>query len=249
MTGTKQHPWRGIIKGILPPKLRSWLRERVPFLTGSAPARVRWGNLRRTEPFSRHFGYDRGVPVDRLYIERFLQQHAADISGRVLEIKDSGYTNRFGGVRVHTADVLDIDRDNPHATIFADLNTDSIPAEQFDCIVFTQTLHLIYDFRAALLSLRNGLKPKGVLLLTVPGITPVSLKIRHTWYWSFTAASIERLIAETFPGCEYEIEQHGNVLAAISALEGLASHELTTAELSVADPAFPVIVTARVLKN
>src|SRR3990170_7811785 len=51
--------------------------------------RVRFGDLRGVEPISREFGFDRGLPVDRHYIERFLSAHSSDIRGRVLEIGDN----------------------------------------------------------------------------------------------------------------------------------------------------------------
>ena len=50
------------------------------------------GTLRRTRPLSNDFGYDRGTPVDRYYIERFLAQHRSDVRGRVLEVKEPIYT-------------------------------------------------------------------------------------------------------------------------------------------------------------
>ena len=59
--------------------------------------RVRFGDLRRLTPISRYFGFDRGLPVDRYYIERFLARNASEIAGRVLEVGDDGYTRRFGG--------------------------------------------------------------------------------------------------------------------------------------------------------
>ena len=31
-----------------------------------------WGNLRRLRPFSVYYGFDRGTPVDRYYLDRFL---------------------------------------------------------------------------------------------------------------------------------------------------------------------------------
>src|SRR6266511_3377036 len=79
-----------------------------------APGRsLRWGNMRRLRPVSDRYGYDRGTPVDRYYIERFLSEHAECIRGNVLEVKDAHYTRRFGsGARSH---VVDIDRDNPDA--------------------------------------------------------------------------------------------------------------------------------------
>ena len=63
-----------------------------------AKALVRWwqgqpsvsgmnlGDFRRLEPVSRAFGTDRGLAIDRYYVEHFLDAHRADIRGRVLEI-------------------------------------------------------------------------------------------------------------------------------------------------------------------
>ena len=59
-----------------------------------------FGDFWRLTPVSTDWGFDRGRPVDRYYIERFLQQHAADIRGHVLEIGDDAYTRRFGGGQV-----------------------------------------------------------------------------------------------------------------------------------------------------
>src|SRR5437867_552274 len=116
--------------------------------------RVRFGDLRRCTPISRDFGFDRGLPVDRYFIERFLARHAQDIRGRVLEIGDNTYTRRFGGDRVVVSDVLHVSEGNPLATFVGDLTmADHIPSEAFDCIIVTQTLQLIYDVPAALATL------------------------------------------------------------------------------------------------
>src|SRR3954471_21782846 len=67
---------------------------------------VSFGDLNRTTPLSRHFGFDRGTPVDRYYIESFLAENAGAIRGRTLEIGDDEYTHRFGGTRAQQRDVL-----------------------------------------------------------------------------------------------------------------------------------------------
>ena len=153
-----------------------------------APGQVRFGDLRRTTPISPDFGYARGGPVDRYYIEGFLARHAADIRGRVLEIGDASYTHRFGGSRVTQADVLHIDPDAPGVTFVGDLADGSmLPDAAFDCIVLTQTLHLIFDHMAALRTLERILAPGGVLLLTVPGISNIATdEWGATWHYSFT---------------------------------------------------------------
>ena len=212
------------------------------------PGRVRFGSLRRLEPLSREFGFDRGLPVDRYYIEAFLARHAADVRGRVLEVGDDSYTRRFGGERVTKRDVLHVDPANPHATIVADLAAgDAIPSDAFDCVILTQTLHLLYDVPRALATLRRILRPGGTLLATFPGLSQLSCDVwRETWYWGFTTLAARRLFAEAFPDAEVEIEAHGNVLASIAFLHGIATEELERSELDHRDPTYELLLTARV---
>ena len=76
----------------------------------------RWGNMRRVEPFSTTFGFDRGTPVDRYYLDRFLDANRALITGRVLEVQVPSYTRRFGeGVtESHTVDINPAISDDVH---------------------------------------------------------------------------------------------------------------------------------------
>jgi SAM-dependent methyltransferase len=211
--------------------------------------RVRFGDLRRLQPVSRNFGYDRGLPVDRHYIEAFLATRADDIHGRVLEIGDDTYTRRFGGARVTRCDVLHVEP-VPVATFVGDLTgADHLPADAFECVILTQTLHLIYDARAALTTVHRILKPGGRLLATVPGISQLSDdQWRAYWCWSFTSRSVRQLLAETFPEGDVIVETRGNVLTAIAFLHGLATEELGPDELAYHDPAYELLITARARK-
>jgi len=211
---------------------------------------VRFGDLRRTRPISREYGYDRGLPIDRYYIERFLSRHASDFRGRVLEIGDAAYTRRFGGDRVTISDVLHVHEDNPAVTIVGDLTAaDHIPSCSFDCFVLTQTLHLIYDVPAALKTAYRILKPGGVVLATVPGISQISSdEWGKTWYWGFTSLSARRLFEEVFRQEDVEVEAHGNVLAATAFLQGLATEELRQDELDYSDREYEMLITIRAVK-
>lgn len=214
-------------------------------------AKVDLGALRQREPISRNFGYERGNPVDRPYMERFLGDHAADIRGRVLEVGDNAYTLRFGGTAVEKSEVLHVDPDAPNATYCTDLTTgEGIPDGIFDCIVLTQTLHLIYEFRQAVATMERLLKPGGVLLLTVPGVSSIDRgEWGETWYWSFTPASLRRLMSDAFGEDAVEISCYGNVLTATAFLYGLAENDLTPADYVYQDAQYPVIVAARVRKK
>jgi SAM-dependent methyltransferase len=211
------------------------------------------GELRRTEPFSRGWGFDRGHPVDRYYIERFLASHTGDIRGRTLEVANRVYTERYG-TDVRVADVLHVEAGNPQATIVGDLaDGASMPEAAFDCFIVTQTLQSIYDVRAAVRTIHRILAPGGVVLATVPGISQILHPDFETWgdYWRFTTRAVERLFAEAgFGPDDVEVRAHGNVLAATAFLYGLASQELTEAELDAEDAEnYQLVITVRATKR
>jgi SAM-dependent methyltransferase len=204
------------------------------------------GDLDRVRPISRDFGFDRGTPIDRYYIERFLAENAADIRGRALEVGDATYCQRFGSGVTHQ-DVLHVLAGNPQATIVGDLTRPGVlPENAFDCMVLTQTLHLIYDLRAAVDAIYRALKPGGVLLLTVPGISQIDRGAwRENWCWSLTVPSAARLFGDRFGAAHVNVAAHGNVYAATCFLHGLALEEVDRAKLDSHDPSYPVTITVR----
>ncbi|MBW4593914.1 MAG: glycosyltransferase [Brasilonema angustatum HA4187-MV1] len=211
---------------------------------------VQFGDLRRPKPISCHFGYDRGLPIDRYYIEKFLACQSDDIHGRVMEIGDNFYTRQFGGDSVTKSDVLHVKQGNPDATIVGDLSkSDNIPSDSFDCLILTQTLQYLYDLRSGLQTIYRILKPGGVALVTVPGITVLNDKEwNYCWCWGFTTVSAQVLFEEVFPKENVNVETHGNVLTATSFLQGLATEELKKKEMDNCDPAYPVLITVRAVK-
>ena len=201
-------------------------------------------------PVSRSYGSDRGTPVDRYYIEQYLAEHAQDVRGRVLEVKDDRYTSTIGGDRVDRADILDILPSNPHATIVADLEDgDGIPDDAFDCIVLTQTLQMVYNLGAAATTLGRILAPGGVLLVTVPGITSLAdREWRASWYWNFTTHSLRRILEGGFPSHAVEVRAYGNVMAATAFLQGLAVEELPRGSLEIRDSDYELLIAGRAIK-
>jgi len=243
---------RWLARRTLSEESRRWLRTQWMRGEWAPPVGlVRFGSLRRLTPISREYGFDRGRPVDRWYIERFLAAHATDVAGHVLEIKDDEYTRRFGGARVTRSDVLCLEADDPRATIVGDLAAaDHVASDTFDCAIVTQTLQLIYDVRAALRTLHRILKPGGVLLATVPGMSQTSPHADwgERWAWGFTRVSARGLVAEAFPGGDVEVRTFGNVVSAIASLHGLAAEELRPHELEHHDPEYQLSIGIRARK-
>jgi SAM-dependent methyltransferase len=213
-------------------------------------ARVEWGDLRRPHPLSPFWGSDRGKPLNRHYIEGFLASHRADVRGRVLEVKDSGYTRAFG-TGVTRAEVLDVDPANRNATIVADLTrAETVPSDSFDCFILTQVLNVIFDVKAAVAEAFRVLRPGGVLLCTVAALDRVSYEGRALDgdFWRFTEASMRELLATAWPPHAIHITTYGNVMSCTAHLYGLAANELVASELDWHDPNFPLVVAARAVK-
>lgn len=212
---------------------------------------VRFGDLRRLKPISSDYGNSRGLEIDRYYIEKFLSANCADVRGHVLEIKHNSYTVKYGGDRVTKSDVLHPVDGNPDATIIADLTkADHLPSNVFDTIIFTQTLQVIYDIRAVIATLHRILKPGGVILATASGMAKLSLDDFDRWgeYWRFTSQSARLLFEEQFGTGNVSVQAYGNVLTAISFLEGLAVEDLKKKELDARDRAYEVLIAIRAVK-
>ncbi len=242
MTNMLKRGARKAARTFLPKPVYAWAHRR--FRPGAVPpvGAVRFGDLRRTSPISRSYGYDRGRPIDRYYIENFLEAHGHLITGRVMEIGERTYTETFGK-GVTQSDMLHVN-DVEGATYVDDLtDAPSVPSNTYDCVILTQTLHLIFDMKSALRTIYRILKPGGVLLCTVPGITQASDEDwNDTWYWALTSNSARKLTEQVFPPGNVEIKYWGNVLSATSFLQGLADSELTRTELDLVDPEYQVTI-------
>ncbi len=205
----------------------------------------RWGNLRRVEPFSRQFGFDRGTPVDRFYLHRFLDANRASISGRVLEVQVASYTKTYGrGVEtIHTVDI------SPQftPTYLCDLaDASRIPSESYDCFLLPNTLQHVRDLPAVLQTTLRVVKPGGVVLASVAMLLP--LIPDGDDFWHFSPVGWRQTLERAWPGCDLVVEGHGNCLASVAAMYGLALEELDEDELLANDPRYPVLVTIRCRK-
>ncbi|MGH3132204.1 MAG: methyltransferase domain-containing protein [Gaiellaceae bacterium] len=239
--------WRKFVPAGIRRRLSPVRRAYVDRRRGRPP---KLGDLRRTTPIDPNWGFERGTPIDRVYVERFVGAHATDIRGRVLEIAAPDYTSRFGR-GVEKVDVLMATEGNPEATIVGDL-TDAphIPDDTFDCAIVTQTLQFVYDVRAAFATLHRILAPGGVLLVTVPGLTKISPPEDEVFgeWWHFTSRSARRLAEEAFGEGNADVRSYGNVLSATAFLYGLAAADLSAEELDAHDRLYEVTIGLRAVK-
>jgi len=198
-----------------------------------APVNVR--DLTRVSPVSNVMGGDRGTPIDRYYIENFFRKNSHLIRGRVLEVGDSRYSRKFSSGKAGSFDVLHFVPGSREATLIGDLrDTATLPTSAFDCFICAQTFQYTFEIRKAIEGAFYLLKPGGVLLATVPGISQISRydAERYGEYWRFTTDSLQRLFEPVF-GADLEIESFGNVMAATAFLQGIVLEDLP--DLSLLD--------------
>ncbi len=205
----------------------------------------------KKEPVSSVFGFDRGEPIDRYYIEKFLTQNSRHIKGHVLEIAENTYTIKFGGEKIEKSLIMHKDKFAPGANIIGDLATgEGILENVADCFILTQTLPFIFDLHSCVKNSVKMLKSGGVLLVSVPGITQISRYDMQRWghYWGFTDLSLRRLYETVVPPECIEIQTYGNAKAAACFLYGLAQKEISRKVLDYSNPDYQIIITAVVRK-
>ena len=216
------------------------LQRRSPQLR-RAVLRARFGDLARISPLTA-WGFQRGTPVDRWYIESFLREHAHLVAGQVLEVKEDLYASHLGA---STVEVVDIDASNAVATIVGDLCApDTLPPHAFDTALLTQTLQYLAEPMLAVRNVLASLRPSGSLLLTVPCLGRIDGP-SDSWRW--TPAGLESLLRQACRGREVDlvVAGLGNSLAARAFLFGLAAEDLDPDVLARDDVDCPLIAVAR----
>lgn len=209
--------------------------------------------LAQPTPLYPDFGFGRGWPIDRHYIEGFLKAHVGDIRGEVLEAAaEPNYTKLFGGEQVSTSHIMYPVPGLPGCTMVGNLETgEGIPTAAFDCLLLTQVLQFIFDMPAAVRHGHRSLKPGGVMLATFAGISQIAEGDMDAWgeYWRITDAGARRLFGDVFGPANVEVEAFGNVLAACAFLNGMVITDLSPSDLDFRDPAYQVIISVRAVKR
>lgn len=205
----------------------------------------------KNQPINYRFGRDLGTPIDRVYIERFLEDNKTDISGTVMEIESDDYIKRFGGKRVTKEIILHVKGWGKENVIKGNFETgEGLEADMVDCLICTQTLQYIYNLSETAKNIYKILKPGGVALITVPGVKSLSTYHDSMWgeYWSFTKKSVFKMFADVFGTENIDVDSHGNVKTATAYLYGLSAEMLTAQDFEYDDYNVPFIVTAKVKK-
>lgn len=197
-------------------------------------------------PISHTFGSERGKPIDRYYIEKFLKENKEYIAGDILEIAETTYSVKYGEDRIRKAYMLHVEGWGENA-IRGNLETgEGIEENRFDAAIITQTLMFIYDIRSAAQNIYKMLKPGGTALITVSGISQISRFDADNWgsYYSFHEDAMRRLFEPTFGKGKVKVVSYGNVKTAIALLYGLCCEDLEESDFRLNDSDYPLIIGA-----
>lgn len=203
-------------------------------------------------PTCRDFGFSRGTAVDRIYVEKFLEMHKQNIYGKVLEIADSTYTNKFGNHEKGFIPCALHIKGWGENVIQGNLETgEGIEEQAFDAAIITQTLMLTYNLDNVASNIYKLLKPKGCALITVSGISQISRYDEINWgsYWGFHRSTLINLFAKYFKKENIEIAVYGNVKTATALLYGITAEELGEDAYAYDDPQYPVIIGVKLIKE
>ena len=205
-------------------------------------------HLSRLKPASRHWGIDRGKPIDRIYLEKFLQIERKAIFGNVLEIGGRYYTNNYGG-KVEKSVVYDV-VNGSEVDIVGDLATgEGLESNYFDCVIILQTLMMIHDIQAAADTIHRVLKPGGSALITVNFLAPNCIDPCHEmWQWNITPNAAQKLISDRFGKDNVEVSSYGNYAAAVCFLAGLAVEDVLI-DFWNHEPGYDILIALKATKK
>jgi SAM-dependent methyltransferase len=206
----------------------------------------RWYWRHKLLPISTDFGWSRGTPVGRHYVNKFVAEMATGLGGTVLEFGESRYKACFKTVQQYQ--VIDV-VPGPSVDYVCDIHdVSSVPEHYFDVIVCTQVLEHVERPVDALRQLHKLLKHDGHLICTVPFLAHI-----HYVPTDFYRFSIDAICSAlgTAGFQVLEARNSGNALVTLGSLLGYAAEDFRSKEMEVVDNVYPfnVLAFARPMKG
>jgi SAM-dependent methyltransferase len=197
---------------------------------------VDWGSLRRLHPICKRFGFSRGTPIDRYYLDKFVAQIRNRVVGATVEIggaRQNRELYRLTNVSEYTAidaeahDYVDVVGDAHDSSLLAPDSADSI-------LAFNVLEHCADPWLVAR-NMHRWLRTGGCAFCMVPNAQRVHNFPRD--YWRPLPDGVNWLFRDFG---SRELSQYGNPTSVIASQLGIAAEELTQAELDAQHPDYPV---------
>lgn len=203
-----------------------------------------FGDFRRHVPVCPSFGYTRGTPVDRFYLEQFVDDIRSQVVGVTLEIGGRPGNRElyefWGATEYYTMDA------DPRAgaDLIADAHDRSAcKQESLDCVILFNVLEHCARPWDVVENVHHWLKKGGTVFCMVPNIQRIHRDPRD--YWRILPDALQGL----FDRFMTRVITYGSLLTSIAALSGVATEELTLAELGQVNPQYPVVSCVVAIKQ
>lgn len=203
--------------------------------------------------FSNDFGWKRGTPIDRYYLHIFLDKNRKFIRGKCLEFGEDTYTKYYGKDVTNSQIFTSIlDKKVREDILVGDIvQIETLPSDEFDCIICTNVLNFIYDIHSAVIGLNKMLKPGGVCIISIAGhASHISKYDMDRWgdYWRMSDKSASLLFENAGFNIEY-LESHGNAYAASAQMLGYCLEDVDLEEINSSQNEYQMIITMRIRKG
>lgn len=231
--------WGDAIPRTIPPGFTQDTIHRLRRLGYLVPRirELKWGDLDQTSPICRDYGYSRGKPVDRYYLDQFITQIRENVRGETLEVGGRSANKEFYRFsRCESYRTMDLSTESG-AELAADVHKSRAwKRSQFDTILAFNVLEHCARPWLVVENIHRWLRRGGMFY----GIVPLAQRVHRDPrdYWRFMPDALNMML-EVFE--RVEIKTLGNVKACIASLAGIAAEELSAEELNRVDPNFPVV--------
>jgi SAM-dependent methyltransferase len=203
-----------------------------------------WGDFKRQFPICHKFGFTRGTPVDRYYLNQFVNKIREQVVGSVLEI---------GGVQLNKEiyqfsyateyQTLDLVF-TPGVTVVGDVHDSTIIVpESLDTILLFNVLEHCHNPWVVVQNIYSWLRVGGKCFCMVPSAQRLHSIPKD--YWRPLPDGMKQL----FQGfSEYNLHIYGNPLTVLASFMGVAAEELSPQDLDSFHPDYPVSTCITAMK-
>ena len=226
-----------------------YIQMRASFNRIVSPSQLTLNSINK---YSEKFGFDRGTPIDRYYIDEFIRNLELNNEfNTALEFGELNYVEQFNVSHKFFLSHPDFSKskDTKNQILF-DLNTQKkYDGQKFDLIISTNVINFTKNPFVTLRHHIDMLNIDGTIFLTASSSMPISQFDAERWgdYWRFTPDAMHHLLENL--DCEYQVESLGNFKSSVAFLCGLASEEMEESDLKEKDNRYPLLVVALIKKK
>ena len=203
-----------------------------------------WGDLKRRFPICHQFGFTRGTPVDRYYLDKFISEIRHQVVGSVLEIGGVLQNKEIYQLSLATEyQTLELVF-RPGVTVVGDAHDSTvIMPESVDTILLFNVLEHCHNPWVVVQNIHSWLRVGGKCFCLVPNAQKLHSGPKD--YWRPLPDGMKQLFQDF---SEYNLHIYGNPLTVLASFMGVAAEELSTQDLDDFHPDYPVSTCIAALK-